>query len=109
MNAGRLPFCRYSFKMSGGFGHKFGRKNSLTGGCGISVKYSVNSPWVFFHAKYVYDCVNPNLANRYIPLGRVNAPARKMVSGYSLCVSRMSHSQNANGFVCGLSTRKFLT
>src|ERR1700693_1997660 len=108
MNAGRPPFCRYSFKMSGVFGHKLGRKKSLTGGSVISVKYSVSSAFVFFHAKYVYDCVNPNFANRYITLGRVNASARKMASGYSRCVSRMSHYQNANGFVCGLSTRKIL-
>ena len=28
MNAGRPPFCRYSVRMSGVFGHRFGRKNS---------------------------------------------------------------------------------
>ena len=37
--------------------------------------------------------------------GRVNASARKMTSGCASLISSMSHSQNANGLVCGLSTR----
>jgi hypothetical protein len=61
------------------------------------------------HAKYVYDCVKPSLASRYITLGRVNASERKIRSGCSLRSSPISHSQNANGFVCGLSTRKMRT
>jgi hypothetical protein len=42
-------------------------------------------------------------------LGRVNASARKTTSGCRRRTSAMSHSQNANGFVCGLSTRKIVT
>jgi len=42
-------------------------------------------------------------------LGRVNASARKRTSGSSRLICPMSHSQNPNGFVCGLSTRKILT
>ena len=38
--------------------------------------------------------------------GRVKASARKMTSGCARRRSAMTHSQNANGFVCGLSTRK---
>src|ERR1700686_719848 len=97
MNAGRPPFCRYSFKMSGVFGHKFGRKNSLTGGSLISVKYSVSSALVFFHAKYVYDCVNPNFASRYMTFGRVNASARKITSGSRRGISLINPSQKGQG------------
>ena len=41
--------------------------------------------------------------------GRVNASARKIVSGCSRLISASTHSQNRNGLVCGLSTRKILT
>ena len=41
--------------------------------------------------------------------GRVNASARKITSGCSVRTSRISHSQNAAGFVCGLSTRNTVT
>ena len=95
--------------MSGVFGQTFGRKKSLTGGLAISSKYSVSSYFVLRHAKYVYDCVNPAFASRYMIFGRVNASARKMRSGHSRLRSRMHHSQNGSGFVCGLSTRKMRT
>ena len=47
--------------MSGVFGHRFGRKKSLTGGSVSSVKYSTISRFVLRHVKYVYDCVKPRL------------------------------------------------
>jgi hypothetical protein len=40
---------------------------------------------------------------------RVKASLRKITSRSTAWTSRMIHSQNANGFVCGLSTRKALT
>src|SRR6202035_5474860 len=48
-----------------------------------SVKYSVSSCLVLRHVKYVYDCENPNLARACMSLGRVNASARKITSGWS--------------------------
>src|SRR4029077_14772383 len=104
--AGRAPYCRYSVRMSGVFGQAFGRKKSLTGGLLISLKYSVNSYFVFRQAKYVYDCVKPALASQCMIFGRVNASPRKRTSGYSFLISRMTQYQNGSGFVCGLSTRK---
>ena len=41
--------------------------------------------------------------------GRVNASDRKMMSGSVWRTVPISHSQNGNGFVCGLSTRKMRT
>ena len=41
--------------------------------------------------------------------GGENASARKITSGCSSRTSRINHSQNANGLVCGLSTRKAFT
>ena len=42
-------------------------------------------------------------------LGRVNASARKIVSGKARLTSPISHSQKAKGLVWGLSTRKMRT
>src|SRR5436305_9266912 len=95
--------------MSGVFGQALGRKKSLTGGFVISLKYSVNSCFVLRQAKYVYDCENPPLASQYTIFGRVNASARKIVSGNSLLSARMHQCQNGSAFVCGLSTRKMRT
>ena len=39
----------------------------------------------------------------------VNASARKITSRSCAWTSSISQRQNANGFVCGLSTRKTLT
>src|SRR6478672_6800498 len=109
MNAGRPPTCSDSGKMSGVFGQRFGRKNSRTGLRFSSLKYLVSSHFVSRHAKYVYDCENPTFANRYMIFGRVNASAKKMTSECSPRTSPITHSQNGNGFVCGLSTRKIRT
>src|ERR1041385_475908 len=109
VNAGCPPYCRYSVRMSGVFGQALGRKKSLTGGLVISSKYSANSYFVLRHAKYVYDWVNPALASQYMIFGRVNASARKITSGCSLLISRMTHCQNDSGLVCGLSTRNTRT
>src|SRR5690606_10299798 len=71
--------------------------------------YCVNSSLPTRHVKYVYDCVNPTFAKEAITLGRVNASDKKIMSGYSLLISRIVHSQKAMGFVCGLSTLKIFT
>ena len=49
--------------------------------------------------------MKPSLASSRITARRVNASARKITSRSTLWTSAISHSQNANGFVCGLSTR----
>ena len=95
--------------MSGVFGQQFGRKYSREASWLSSVKYSVSSSRVRRHVKYVYDCVKPSFASRCMTWGRVNASARKIARGYSAWISAMSHSQNAKGLVCGLSTRKIST
>src|SRR5690606_39998423 len=63
----------------------------------------------FRQAKYVYDWVKPSLANRYMTLGRVKASDRKMRSGSCRLSSVITHSQNGNDLVWGLSTRKIFT
>src|SRR5579864_6695273 len=108
-NAGRPPVWRYSVRISGVFGHRFGRKNSRIGGCESSVKYWYSSHAELRHAKYVYDWLKPSLASRYITFGRVKASERKTASGSWRLTSPISHSQNANGLVCGLSTRHTCT
>ena len=90
-------------------GQKFGRKNSTTSVRVSSVMYASRSRGPFRHAKYVYDCVNPSFASRYIRFGRVNASARKITSGCDAWISPITHSQNRIDFVCGLSTRKTRT
>ena len=45
------------------------------------MKYSRSSDADCRHAKYVYDWLKPSLASRSITRGRVNASARKIVSG----------------------------
>src|SRR6266581_1464949 len=109
VNAGRPPYCKYSVRMSGVFGHALGRKKSLTGGLVISWKYSVSSCFVLRHAKYVYDWLNPHFASQYMIFGRVKASARKISSGNSFLSARMHQCQNGSGLVCGLSTRKTRT
>jgi hypothetical protein len=42
-------------------------------------------------------------------LGRVNASAKKIISGNFSLQAAMSHSQNRNGLVWGLSTLKIRT
>src|SRR6185437_5564426 len=93
-------------RMSGVLGHALGRKYSRDGACESSVKYCVSSSLVLRQAKYVYDCVNPAFARRCIGRGRVNASDRKTTSGCTALTSAISQSHSANGFVCGLSTRK---
>src|SRR6185437_226037 len=95
--------------MSGVTGKKLGRKYSFSGPQASSSTYSVSSQREFFQGKYVYDCVKPSLASSRMTARRVNASARKITSRSTLCTSAISHSQNGNGFVCGLSIRKNLT
>src|SRR5919108_3554718 len=95
--------------MSGVTGKKFGRKYSFSGPHASSLTYSVSSQREFFHVKYVYDCVNPSLPSSRITARRGNASARKITSRSTSWTSLISHSQNGNGFVCGLSTRNTFT
>src|SRR5580704_7647104 len=92
--------------MSGVLGQKLGRKNSTMGGRVSSVMYAVNSGFDCRQVKYVYDWLKPRLASAYISVGRVNASARKITSGYAALTSARQNCQNASGLVCGLSTRK---
>src|ERR1700716_1219687 len=92
--------------MSGVFGQRLGRKNSLTSVVVSSVTYSMSSAFVVRQVKYVYDWVKPSFARRYITFGRVNASARNRTSGCSAFTPPISHSQKANVLVWGLSTRK---
>ena len=57
----------------------------------------------------MYDWLKPIFASVVIIAGRVNASAKKTVSGNSARTSAISHSQNGTDFVCGLSTRKART
>ena len=59
--------------------------------------------------KYVYDWVKPIFARWRITARRVNASARNTTSRSRAWTCSIIHSQNANGFVCGLSTRNTLT
>src|SRR5688572_25920282 len=95
--------------MSGVFANRLARMYSRDSVVVSSVKYSVSSAFVFRHVKYEYDWVNPSLAKRFISFGRVNASDRKIASACSRCTSAMTHSQNRNGLVCGLSTRNVRT
>src|SRR5262245_25100864 len=95
--------------MSGVLVNRFGRKTSASAGSESSVKYSVSSCLLFRQVKYVYDCVKPSFARRYMILGRVKASERKIASGRARFTSARHHSQTPNGLVCGLSTRKMRT
>src|SRR5260370_38620739 len=95
--------------MAAVFGHRWGRRNSRIGVERSSLKYWPSSDLVLRHAMYVYDWLTPAFARLCISLGRVNASDRKITSACSRLTSLMSHSQNGNGLVCGLSTRKIRT
>src|SRR5262249_24471505 len=95
--------------MSGVFANRFGRRYSRTGAPVNSVKYSTSSSLEFRQVKYVYDCVKPALARCFITFVRLNASEKKIRSGCGRVRSASTHSQNRNGLVCGLSTRKILT
>ena len=53
--------------------------------------------------------MKPAFASARIIARRVNASDRKITSGSVAWISAISHSQNATGLVCGLSTRKTFT
>src|SRR5690242_21380334 len=108
-NAAGPPCTRYSLRMSGVFANRLPRKYSTIGESVSSSRYSRKSALEFFHVKYVYDIVKPSLPRLFIRLGRVNASAKKITSGFSRWISLITHSQNASGFVCGLSTRNVRT
>jgi hypothetical protein len=59
--------------------------------------------------KYVYDWLKPRAASARTAFGRVKASARKRTSGWTALTSAITHSQKANGLVCGLSTRNART
>ena len=73
MNAGRPPRCRYSCRMSGVFGHRFGRKyraralRELGEVLGRAPRLRVAPGEVGVRL------VKPSLASRCITFGRVNA------------------------------------
>ena len=95
--------------MSGVFTKKFGRKYSCSPEFASSDTYSASSHREFFHVKYVYDWVNPILARCRITERLVKASARKITSRSTAWTSSISHSQNGNGLVWGLSTRNTFT
>src|SRR5215469_332645 len=99
MNADRPPTWRASERISGVLGQRFARKKSRTSERESSVKYAVISSFVLRQVKYVYDCVNPSLARRYMTKGRVNASARKMTSGWASRIEPITHSQKGNALV----------
>src|ERR1700730_14120314 len=99
MNAFLLPVFRLSARMSGVFGHRFGRKKSGTSPVVNSVKYCSNSAFELRQVKYVYDCVKPSLKSLYMTFGLVNASARKITSGYACFTSAIIHSQKGNALV----------
>ena len=53
--------------------------------------------------------MKPIFPSPCIIAGRVNASARNSTSGSTFFTCQISHSQNATGLVCGLSTRNTLT
>src|SRR5258708_5485450 len=108
-DAGLPRVCRYGWRMSGVFGKRFGRMNSRTSVWVSSVKYSSISAFELRHVKYEYDCEKPTFARNFMIFGRVNASARKIVSGCACVMPASAHSQKWNGLVCGLSTRKIFT
>src|SRR3712207_6742689 len=104
LNIGGPPCCSDSCRMSGVFGQKLGRIQSIER---ISCsQYSRISQAVVRQVKYVYDWVKPILPRPFIIAGRVNASARKSTSGSTSLTFAMSHCQKLSVLVCGLSTRK---
>ncbi len=83
MNAGRPPTCSVLGQDVGRVRPQVRAEVFAHRACASSVKYSVSSRLVLRQAKYVYDCVKPSFASRYITFGRVNASARKITSGCS--------------------------
>jgi hypothetical protein len=57
----------------------------------------------------VYDCENPIFARCWSTAGRVKASDRNTTPGSRSRARAISHSQKANGLVCGLSMRKIVT
>ena len=103
----RPPYCKDACKISGVFTNRFGRHTSLI--AAISSANRVSSYFEVFHVKYVYDWENPTFANPYSRAGRVNASAKKIISGFVSCTLEINHCQKFAGFVCGLSTRNVVT
>src|SRR3954452_24226007 len=94
--------------MSGVVLKKLGRKYSRSGPCTSSPTDSAGSQREFFQVKYVYDWVKPILARWRMTARRVKGSGRNTTERSPSWTSAISHSQNGNGFVCGLSTRKHL-
>src|ERR1019366_2920619 len=106
LKAAGPPCWRVACRMSGVFTQKFGRNQSTNSVCDSSVKYWPSSQALLRQVKYVYDWEKPILAIRCITAGRTKASASMTTSGCSRRISAISHSQNGNALVCGLSTRK---
>src|SRR5690242_18229222 len=95
--------------MSGVLAKKLGRKYSPSPEYASSETYSVSSQRAFFQVKYVYDWLKPIFARWRMTARRVNASARNTTSRSCSCTLAISHCQNGNGLVCGLSTRNTFT
>ena len=70
----------------------------------MPIDASSSSAWMI-----AYFASPVSLSTRRRAQCRVNASARKITSGCSRLISPMVHSQKANDFVWGLSTRKIFT
>ncbi len=79
--------------MSGVLAKRLGRRYSRTSVRVSSVKYSSISAFELRHVKYEYDCEKPTFARNRMTFGRVNASARKMVSGCARVIPSSAHAQ----------------
>ena len=101
---------RYSWRMSGVFAKKFGRKKSASTSSELGHVLD-ELPLRVLPREVRVGLVEADLARAScIIAGRVNASARKTTLRVAARGPRaISHSQNGSGFVCGLSTRKTRT
>ena len=105
--AGR-PSCRYSWRMSGVFTKKFGRKNSETGPAS-SVTYSLSSAARVLPGEVGVRLAEAGLRQRVHPRRAGEGLGQEDDVRVLLADVRMSHSQKPIGLVWGLSTRKMRT
>ncbi len=95
--------------MSGVLTKKFGRKYSLLAGVGELAHVLGQLVARVLPGEVGVGLAEAELGEVRITAARVNASARKTTSRSRAWTSSISHSQNANGLVCGLSTRKTRT
>ena len=110
MNAGRPPFWSYSVRMSGVFGQTLGRKKSATGVVRQLGEVLGQLPLAVAPGEVRVRLREPELRQVVHDLrARESLRQQEDRSGRRRMTSAISHSQNGNGFVCGLSTRKIRT